>query len=172
MSRFCCVLVLVFQLSSYAVFAQQPASTPSAGKSPKLCVAAVGNGSLKPIFVNEVQDTLVKQLTAAGLNAESASTASLVARKLELSGNNQESIRLRKCDFMLLTAVDSAKAGSASGAAPVSDLLLSFALFRKKVASPLLDSSVEAPPADTPTHAIEKALDQEVDQVRQHLARK
>ena len=184
MRRSWSVLVLVILLSSCALFAQQSSATHPAANSPKLCVAAIGNGSLKPIFVNEVQDTLVKELIGAGLNAESASSASLVAKKLELSGNNQESIRLRKCDFMLLTAVDSAKpsdatpqasagaAGSASGSGSESELLLSFALFRKKVTTPLLDSSVEAPPADTPTHAIEKALDKEVDQVRQYLAKK
>jgi hypothetical protein len=176
--------VLVILLSSCALFAQQSPATHPAAKSPKLCVAAIGNGSLKPIFVNEVQDTLVKELTAAGLKVESASSASLVAKKLELSGNNQESMRLRKCEFMLLTAVDSAKAGdatpqpsagaaaSASGAGSGSELLLSFALFRKKVLNPLLDSSVEAPPADTPTHSIENALDKEVDQVRQYFAKK
>jgi hypothetical protein len=178
-SRFCCVLVL---LSSCILFAQQPAPVHSAAKSPKLCVAAIGNGSLKPIFANEIQDNLAKELMAAGLNAESASSATLVAKKLELSGNNQESMRLRKCDFMLLTAIDSPKpseagsqpavAASGSESGTNSDLLLSFALFKRNVTKPLLDTSIPAPAADTPTHAIVKVIDKEVEQVRHALEKK
>jgi hypothetical protein len=127
---------------------------------------------LKPIQVNEVKEELVKELLAAGLNVDSASSATLVAKKLELSGNNQESIRLRKCDYMLLTAVDSAKPSTASPAAPQSGLLLSFALFKRNVAKPLLDASLEAPGADTPTQAILKVIDKEVEQVRQAITKK
>lgn len=172
MSRFCCLLLL---LSSRILFAQQPAPAHSSAKPPKLCAAAIGNGSLKPIQVNEVKDELVKQLLAAGLNVDSASSATLVAKKLELSGNNQESIRLRKCDYMLLTAVDSAKPGSPnpqSGAGSENSLLLSFALFQKNVAKPLLDTSVEVPAADAPTQAILKVIDKEVEQVRQAILKK
>ena len=182
MRRSWSVLVLVFLLSACALFAQQPAPTHRAAKSPKLCAADVGNGSLKPIQVNEVKDELVKELLAAGLNVDSASSATLVAKKLELSGNNQESIRLRKCDFMLLTAVDSAKSSSATPAAGTagtdsaagseSGLLLSFALFKRSVAKPLLDTSVEALAADTPTQAILKVIDKEVEQVRHSVVKK
>jgi hypothetical protein len=180
--RFSSVLVPIVLLSSCAVLAQQSAPNHPAAKSPKLCAAAIGNGSLKPIQVNEVKEELVKKLLAAGLNVDSASSATLVAKKLELSGNNQESIRLRKCDYMLLTAVDSAKPSSASpaagaassdsGAGSQSGLLLSFALFKRNVAKPLLDTSLEAPGADTPTQAILKVIDKEVEQVRQSITKK
>jgi hypothetical protein len=159
-------------LSSCALFAQQsaPAKTVT---PPRLCVAALGNGSLKPILVNDVKDELLKDLVAAGLNVDSASTATLVAKKLELSGNNQESFRFRRCDLMLLTAVDSAKPAAASTTpAPGSQLLLSFALFKKNVVKPLIDTAVEAPVADTPTQSILKVVNQEAEQVRQVLAKK
>jgi len=169
-------VVPVILLSSYAVFAQQPAAPAHvSAKSPKLCVAAIGNGSLQPIQVNEVKEELVKELVAAGLNVDSASSATLVAKSLELSGNNQESIRLRKCAFMLLTAIDSPKpaagtSGSESG--KDSELLLSFALFKTNVTKAVLNASVPAPAADTPTHAVLKAIDKEVEQVRETLTKK
>lgn len=166
-------------LSSRILFAQQSAPTHPV-KPPRLCVAALGNGSLKPILVNEVKDELLKDLVAAGLNVDSASTATLVAKKLELSGNNQESFRFRRCDLMLLTAVDSAKPAAApqpsvatpAGAVSEHTLLLSFALFKKDVVKPLIDTAVEAPAADTPTQAILKVVNQEAEQVRQALAKK
>jgi hypothetical protein len=178
------VLAFISLLSSGTLFGQQPAPKASPPQSPKLCVAAVGNGSLRPILVNEVKDKLVEQLIAAGLNVEPTSTATLVAKSLELSGNNQDSIRLRKCGLMLLTAVDSAKAegadlqttpgptGREAAASSDSDLLLSFALFRRNVRKPLLDTSVAAPNADTPTHAILGVIDKEVEQVSRAIPRK
>ncbi len=164
------VLVLIALLSGCALLAQKAAPTPSAHKLPKLCAAAVGNGSLKPILVNEVHEKLTKELLAAGLNAEPISSASLVAKKLELSGNNRDSIRLRHCDYMLLTAVDLKPKGSAANSD--SDLLLSFALYQMKVEKPLLDTSVEAPNADTPTHSILAVVNKEVEQVVQAFAKK
>jgi hypothetical protein len=160
-------LILVASLLSSCTLLAQQAPTPPP-KSPKLCVASVGNGSLKPIQVNEVKETLVNGLLAEKLNIDSASSATLVAKKLELSGNNQESIRLRKCDYMLLTAVDSSKPGAASG----SDLLLSFALFKRNVAKPLIDTAIAAPSADSPTQSIQKVIDKEIEQVSQSVTRK
>jgi hypothetical protein len=138
---------------------------------------------LQPIQVNEVKDELVKKLLAAGLNADPTGSATLVAKKLEMSGNNQESVHLRRCDFMLLTAVDSAKPAAkgsatkesgtpAASGAPEGALLLSYALFKTKVAKPLVDTSVEAPAADSPTHAILQVIDKEVEQVRQLITKK
>jgi hypothetical protein len=96
-----------------------------------------------------------------------------------LSGNNQESIHLRRCDFMLLTAVDSAKStATKESGAPTADrasegaVLLSYALFRTKVVKPLVDTSVEAPAADSPTHAVLQVLDKEVEQVRHLITKK
>jgi hypothetical protein len=170
-------------LSGCALFAQQSTPVHPAAKSPKLCVAGVGNGSLQPIQVNEVKDELVKKLVVAGLNPDPTGSATLVAKKLELSGNNQESVHLRRCDFMLLTAIDSAKPGAKGSAAtesgtPAVDhasegaLLLSYALFQTKVAKPLVDTSVDAPAADTPTHAVLQVLDKEVEQVRHLITKK
>jgi hypothetical protein len=120
---------------------------------------------------------------AAGLNVDATGSATLVAKKLELSGNNQESIHLRRCDFMLLTAVDSPKTaakGSATkesgaptaGAASEGAVLLSYALFQTKVVKPLVDTSVETPAADSPTHAVLQVIDKEVDQVRHLITKK
>jgi hypothetical protein len=166
-------------LSGYALFAQQSTPAHAAPTAPKLCVAAIGNGSLQPIQVNEVKNDLVSKLVAAGLNIDSASSATLVAKKLELSGNNQESIHFRNCDFFLLTAVDSAKpeaakdssakAGSDAGA---SGLLLSYALFQRHVAKPLIDTAVAAPVADSPTHSVLQVIDKEVEQVRHLITKK
>jgi hypothetical protein len=157
-------------LSGCALFAQQAAPTPSAPKGPKLCVAAIGNGSLQPIQVNEVHEKLTKDLLATGLNAEPISSASLVAKSLELSGNNKDSIRLRKCDFIVLTAVDSKPKGSAATSG--SDLLLSFALFKGTGNKALLDTALEAPKADTPTHSILAVTDKEAEQVAKVFAKK
>jgi hypothetical protein len=121
---------------------------------------------------------------AAGLNVDATGSATLVAKKLELSGNNQESIHLRRCDFMLLTSVDSAKPSATKSpavkdsgsptAAGASDgaVLLSYALFQTKVAKPLVDTSVETPAADTPTHAVLQVIDKEVEQVRHLITKK
>jgi hypothetical protein len=167
--QFRSVFVLISMLSGCALFAQQT-PTPSAPKGPKLCVAAIGNGSLQPILVNEVHEKLTKDLLTAGLNAVPTSSASLVAKSLELSGNNKESIHLRKCEYMLLTAVDSKPKGSAAGSG--SDLLLSFAVFKGTGNKPLLDTAVEAPNADTPTHSILAVTDKEAEQVAHVFAKK
>ena len=179
-SSISCGIALI--LSGCTLFAQQSTPAHAASKSPKLCVAGVGNGSLQPIQVNEIKDDLVKKLMAAGLNVDATGSATLVAKKLELSGNNQESIHLRRCDFMLLTAVDSAKSaakGSAkeSGAPTASGasegaVLLSYALFQTKVVKPLVDTSVETPAADSPTDAVLQVIDKEVDQVRHLITKK
>jgi hypothetical protein len=164
------IFVFISLLSGCTSFAQQAAPTPSAPKGPKLCVAAIGNGSLQPILVNEVHEKLTKDLLATGLNAEPISSASLVAKSLELSGNNKDSIRLRKCDFMLLTAVDSKPKGSAATSG--SDLLLSFAIFKGTGNKALLDTALEAPKADTPTHSILAVTDKEAEQVAKVFAKK
>jgi hypothetical protein len=163
--------VFVFiSVSGCALFGQQATPTPPAPKGPKLCVAAIGNGSLQPILVNEVHEKLTKELLTAGLNAVPTSSASLVAKSLELSGNNKDSIHLRKCEYMLLTAVDSKPKGSAAGSG--SDLLLSFAVFKGTGNKPLLDTAVEAPKADTPTHSILAVTDKEAEQVAHVFAKK
>jgi hypothetical protein len=159
------VFVFISLLSGYILFAQETAPAPSAPKGPKLCVAAVGNGSMQPIFVNEVHEKLTKELLAAGLNAAPTSSASLVAKSLELSGNNKDSIRLRKCEYMLLTVVDAKPKGTVPAASSGGDLLLSFALFKGTDAKPLLDTAVEAPKADTPTHSILAVTDKEAERV-------
>jgi hypothetical protein len=159
----------VFLLSGCAFFAQQSSPAHPAEKPSKLCVAGVGNGSLQPIQVNQVKDDLLKKLTDAGLNVDSTGSATQVAKKLDLSGNNTESMRFRKCEYMLLTAVD-----SKPGASKASDngLLLSYALFQTKVSKPLFDTSVEAPASDSPTQSILQVLDKEVAQVSHLLPKK
>jgi hypothetical protein len=171
LKRFRSIFVFISLLSGFALFAQE-APTPSASKLPKLCVAAVGNGSMQPIFVNEVHEKLTKDLLAAGLNAQPTSSASLVAKSLELSGNNKDSIHLRKCEYMLLTVVDKKPKGSAADASSGGELLLSFALFKGTDAKPLLDTAVEAPKADTPTHSILAVTDKETEQVANVFAKK
>lgn len=181
MHRFHRVVLAASLLYAGCSSAQQTPAASTA-KLAKLCVAAVGNGSLKPIQVNEVKAELMKDLLAEGLNAESTSTATLVAKRLELSGNNQESIRLRKCDYMLLTSVDSPNVGKqsakpANGTAdnsPVSgdELLLSFALFKKGVEKPLIDTAVNTSGASTPTQSIVNVVAKEAGQVHQAFAKK
>jgi hypothetical protein len=61
--------------------------------------------------VNDVHEKLTNDLLTAGLNAVPTSSASLVAKSLELSGNNKDAIHLRKCEYVLLTAVDSKPRG-------------------------------------------------------------
>ncbi len=167
-----------FLLSGCTLFAQQ--STPAAhtaAKPTKLCVAGVGNGSLQPIQVNQVKDDLLKKLIDAGLNVDSTGSATQVSKTLDLSGNNLESMRFRKCEYMLLTAVDS-KPGTAKAAddkhsgAPDNGLLLSYALFQKKVSKALLDKSIDAPAADSPTNSILQVLDKEVEEVKQLVPKK
>jgi hypothetical protein len=163
-------LVFISLLSGCSLLAQQAATVTSAPKGPRLCVAAIGNGSLQPIQVNEVHEKLTNDLLATGLNAEPISSASLVAKSLELSGNNKDSIRLRKCDFIVLTAVDSKPKGSAATSG--SDLLLSFALFKGTGNKALLDTALEAPKADTPTHSILAVTGKEAEQVAKVFAKK
>jgi hypothetical protein len=167
--------------SGCALFAQQSTPAHPAAKPSKLCVAGVGNGSLQPIQVNQVKDDLLKKLTDTGLNVDSTGSATQVAKKLDLSGNNAESMRFRKCEYMLLTAVDSkpgaaktsdAKQPGAAGNGSDNGLLLSYALFQKKVSKPLLDTSVEAPASDSPTQSILQVLDKEVEQVKQLVPKK
>lgn len=173
------LLIAAFLLFSCIAFAQQPPAPPAV-KGPKLCVAAVGNGSLQPILVNDVKAELMKGLLTSGLNAYSTSSATLVAKKLELSGNNRESIHLRSCDYMLLTSVDSRKAIKAAAGTPESgsatasgnDLLLSFALFKTNVAKPLIDTAVEGSSASAPTQAILDVVARETDQVHTAMTRK
>ena len=159
----------VFLLSGCTLVAQQSAPAHPAPKPTKLCVAGVGNGSLQPIQVNQVKDDLLKKLTDAGLNVDSTGSATQVAKKLDLSGNNMESMRFRNCEYMLLTAVDS-KPGADK--ASENGLLLSYALFQKKVTKPMLDKSIEAPAADSPTQSILQVINQEVEQVKQLLPKK
>ena len=180
MHRLCVPVFAASLLCACSVAAQQKSPATPVANLPKLCVAAVGNGSLKPIQVNEVKAELMKDLLATGLNAESTSTATQVAKKLEISGNNRESIRLRKCDFMLLTSVDSSNAGKQSAqsatetaaAASGNELLLSFALFKKGVEKPLIDTAVNASSAATPTQSIVDVVPKEAEQVRKSFPRK
>jgi hypothetical protein len=157
------------------MLAAQTAAPTSAQKSPKLCVADVGNGSGKPIFVDQIKEKLLAGLQKADLRIESASTASLVAKNLELSGNNRDSIRLRKCNAMLLTEVDLADskvAGSGARSDSGTQLVLNFALFKMGRQKAVLDVSLPAATADTPTNAVLAAIDQEVEQVAQAMGKK
>ena len=149
-----------------------PASM-GAAKSPKLCVADVGNGSGQPIFVDQIKDKLLAALQKAAIRTESASTASLVAKSLELSGNNRESFRFRKCDAMLLTEVDVADSKNAgAGSEAGKQLVLNFAVFKKGRQKAVLDASVPAATADTPTNAVLAIIDSEVEQVAQAMGKK
>ncbi len=173
-NRFCFSATLILALCSAPLFGQQsssasPAKT-AAKKGPKVCVAGVGNASGKPIFTNEIEDELMKDLLAAGLNAEGAGSSSLVAKGLNLSADNKESFRFRKCDFLLLTVADLSKAPADAGAA--SGLALTFALFKAHVAKAVIDTAVDAPSADTPTHAVNGVVEKEVEQVGKAVNRK
>lgn len=160
----------VFLISGCALFAQQSTPSHPAAKPNKLCVAGIGNGSLQPIQVNQVKNDLLKKLIDAGLNVDSTGSATQVAKKLDMSGNNAESMRFRKCEYMLLTAVDSKP--DATGKPSDKGLLLSYALFQRKNSKPLLDKAVDAPAADSPTNALLQVLDKEADDVKQLVPKK
>jgi hypothetical protein len=171
-NRSCVIIFATSLLCACSLSAQQKTPAATTSKLPKLCVAAVGNGSLKPIQVNQVKDELMKDLLATGLNAEAAATTTLVAKKLELSGNNRESIHLRKCDYMLLTSVDSATAGKEGAPGSGNQLLLSFALFKNGVVKPLIDTALSGSDASTPTQSILDVVPKESDQVHTVLSKK
>ena len=161
--------VSAFAMLGCVATAQQVPAAGSAQKADKICVADVANSSMTPIFTDQVKERLVKNLQEANLNAVSSYTSTMIAIRLGLSGKNDDVMRIKKCDYMLLSEVAKAQSGTPEESNQVSDgassgaqgkpLAIQFALFKKKGSKPLLESSVPTAQAETPTAAAQAAMD-------------
>jgi len=131
---------------------KSPAKTPAN----KLCVADVANSSMIPIHVHDVKDHWIDELKKQQLSAESASTATAVAKSLDISGNNRDSIKLRKCDYLVLSEVDNPnlKPGESPKVTPA--LVFNYALFKTNIKPEKLlkEGSVPVPDPEKRTESV------------------
>ena len=154
---------------------QKPAASTHQSSNPaqpKLCVADIANSSMTGIKVYDLKDRWLEELKKQNLNAEWASTATVVAKSLALSGNNRDSIKLRKCDYLLLAEVDNPNLKPGQGKDAKLDLVFNYALFKAKSETLVKEGTVPVPSPEKATDAVIAVVPEAAAQVGQAMHKK
>ncbi len=117
-----------------------------AHKGPKLCVAQTANSSNKPVFADDVKESLFQAMLKAGLNADDSPTATMLANKLDMTYKNELVAKRLHCDYVLLSEI-AAGASPSDKAAPIraDQLRLDFALFKRHASKAVMEGAEDAP---------------------------
>jgi hypothetical protein len=187
--------VLLIPLFAGSASPQELSSQPQPGA--KVCVAIVANRTTKSLFVERMTERLTRGLVQNKLAAVTMDSATTNDRELHPTIENSGELKVRECDYLVLTHVTDPKThpaemripdisiggkvpsvdasdplGGSSGPVYRDNLEVGFALFRPGHLKAELDTTFLAQPTANASDSLLPAMDRVANRISHELKKK